>query len=1011
MKYVYVLMCMLLLTAGAMAATKTVYLTTSDGDPYFCNPCRYTYSNISGSTNGRTVFGADNFTFDGTSTEYNINVFAQMIGFNISETVVMGSSESEVTANFSRIPSRGAIAWVINSNNEDYYPVANNNDGVAYTYERLKNISYSLGYSGVNSFNGGNNYTATDTVSTAAFNSYDTVVISDPGTASSSMSTALDNAQGNGVKMVINGRFLASSSISISSIVQYTVEARSNSGGMKAGAEDGSGEFPEGYALEEGAYIDVSDIVGNAPGFFYSWFTDFGEQIYFDYEFLVRNAGAGSWWSYKSPMYSKYANWFIVPTGRYTGTTTIQHSPTIKALMYLVLDDFNTTSPFQNDLVLNIYEGTQQCGNVRPLENVLCCISSDCDVSSEITSDDVDYSSLVAPIDNPEISARGDATDPIVFWSSEYDYFSTVGYAAAPNTQAWEAAYLTLGEDEQRWFVYQDKNLKKSRVSHVGSRGSTDGQTHWLMNYDFYDTYIDTSVLSDLEFTMEALDASNSGELYFCRGEPFTESLGICIYKLDTCEAGDYWNMTMYYGENTSSFMEVGVNCINGSISRTSASGLTSIPGFDMTNINWYYGFAPDYLDFPNLIEYNDTRPMVFLQSNEQGAKYNWARHLVVTKFRPQYLAGSGDLTDTGGYISMENNTLYYIYTKFFGGNATLQGNGNEVLTCNAPSGYAFYNPSTDTYEETYVQNISLFTDISLGVSLQQQRKLRLGLHITSDTVEDIDNARCSIPGFTDSYSTNGYCYFDNVQPQTLYNVTIRTSGAEDKVVQRQVYIADYYDSNDADNNGIFCGNFDGNYTYEINIDHIAITLYPYVRTQDDGTNVGNAVVTIDDESCRTNEDGWCTLRLPYKTGLTYKVNITKTPQIIPSSTELYLSEMDCNKNDECSYIFFVYRNASYSGSVNDDISQVDLNESLSGIEIADTFIALFTNPLFIGLFLAMVMGWAGYSAMGLFGAVVGFGGGVGVGVTLFLLPANYLLFLVILMIFGIAVVAYLASQ
>jgi len=992
MKYVHVFMVLMVLMSVGLSVTKTVNVQTADGDPYFCNPCRYTYSNSTGSFNGRTPLGADNFTFSGVANEeYTVNVFAQMIGFNISETRTMESGTNSIEANFTRIKTRGAIGFIATTAS-DFYPTTNNNDGKAYSLQRLENISYSFGYTGFNSYNGGNNYGISDTVSSTGFNAYDTVVLGEIGTPSATISTALTNAENSGVKVVIGAKSLALSNIPISSIVTYDTDTRSGSGGAEYGAVPSASEFPNGYYISHNVYVDVGQIVGNVVGYVYNHFITFGDTTEIEYDFAVRNAGAGSWWSYKTPMFSKYSDWFIVPSSRYVGAVTVEHSPTLKSLMYLMLNDFNTTSPFQNELTLNVYEGTDNCGNVKPVENVLCCISSDCDVSSAISSTQIQYSSAVSPVENPELTARGDATEPVIFWDSQYDYFSTDSYAGVTDVEAWARQYFSLGTDEQRWLVYRDTNLKKSRISFAGSKGSTDGYDHWLLAYDFYDTYMDTALLSDIEFSMDTIDSGNSGKLYYCKGG--FPILGSCILQVDTCEAGDYWNMSLYYGINETHFREHGVNCINGVLNRVTTSSLTEIPDFDIPSINWQYGFAPDFIDFQTEIAYNDTIPMKKIQSNRQGGTYNWIRHMVVAKFTPQYVAGTGALTDTGGYIDLDNSTLYYKYTKYSGGNITLYGNGNEQITCTAPSGYAFYNPVTDSYEATYKRNITLETDLTLGVQLQKTRKLRMLIHVTSDTVEDIDNARCSVEGFTDSYSTNGYCYFNNVQPNTEYNITVRTSGAESLTVSMTKYINDYYNSFNSDNSGLFCGNFDGNYTFEVNVDHPTMRFFPYVVTESSSTPVGNAVVSIDGLSCRTlSGTGSCNVDVPIIQGMPYNITVTKSPQIIPYQEDVYMSEMDCDKNYVCSYFLYVRENASYDGNVNDDSifgDYLGFQGDLDVFEAITVVMEMMSKPMFLGLLIiccvTVVLGYW----LGAIGVVVGLTTAVLLTLSVGLIPTSF---------------------
>jgi len=985
MKYVNVFVLFLLLFSVGMSVTKTVNFEDSDGDPYFCNPCFVNYANASHSLTGQTALGSSAFTFSGSASDYTIIVNARLLGFNASDVGFLDSGDNSIDIAIDQVSGQGKLAYVTDSDSTQYYPQNFNRNGIAYSSAYLQNVSKAFGYESVNQYNAYADYTLSSTVPSDAFNSYDTVAIVGIGTLSGSMANAITNAHNNGVKIVIASQTLYSSGLPFSGIVSTSNTGNYVSPTVYSGmAFDGSSIYPDGEYLLSDQYVDTTYSSGVGRTYFY--FPISGDESNIRDAINVTASGIKAHQNF--PMVNKYYNYYIAPSWNF-GLTAYEYSDTLKALMYLSLLDFNMTADSLNTLTLNVYEGTENCGNVEPIQSVLCCISNECGVSSAVTSSVIQYSSLVAPIDNPEISARGDATEPIVFWGSEYDFYAPSG---VQNIPAWERyvedmteAYVSSGVAQKKWLLYQDKTFKRSRITFAGTRKSTDGQDHWLLNYDFYDTYLDTALLDDVEFSLETLNSGNSGAIDY--------SYNFGLNQFRSCQAGDYWNMSVYYGINTSHFGEVGVNCINGALNRISTSALTTIPDFDIPNIDWNYGFAPNFADFQTEIGYNDTTPMKKVQSNRQGGTYNWIRHMVVAKFTPQLQGGGGDTTDTGGFIVLENNTLYYKYTKYDGGNITLNGQGNEVLTCTAPSGYSFYNPLTDTYSSIYERNISINTDISLGVQLQKTRPLRMIIHVTSDLVEDIDNARCSIQGFTDSYSTNGYCYFNNVQPNTIYNVTVRTSGAESKVVETTKFIADYYDTFDADNNGIFCGNFDGNYTFEVNVDHETMSFFPYVVTQDDSTPVTNAVVEINGKSCRTGTGGYCNINVEILQGAEYEINVTKSPQIIPYSEGVYMSQMDCDKNYVCSYFLYVEKNASYGGGINDDAVFGDYLGFTGDLDLdsAITIVMdMMSKPMFLGLLIicciTVVLGYW----LGSIGVIVGLTTGVLLTLTVGLIPISF---------------------
>lgn len=998
MKYAYVLMLFLVVCSAGMAATKTVNFRTADEDPYFCNPCRITYTNSTHSLSARSDLGASNITFDGTASSYTIAAYAQMIAFNESVIVTMGSSDSSANADFYMIKSRGAVALITDGVSRRMYPFFQNNDGISYSYERMKNLTKAFGFSGLNSFNAGANYTLSGSYSVNAFNSYDTVLIGGVGTASPSVAAAVDNARQAGVNIIIPSETLYSSSFAFSSLVtRDTSQFGGNWNWMYVGGRNTGAIYPQGNQYlndpspyDYDMYPDSREGVGGVSGYYTRapelFYSEFGDETFISYRF-AGSTTSGAHPKVDKPLFSHYSGMYIVFSMKSRDSYGVyeHHSPTIKALMYLALTDFNTTEPFSSELTINVYEGTEECGNVEPIPNVLCCIGTGCGMSSAVTSTDVPYTSKVAPLENPEYTARGDATDKVLFWSSYSDFSQPVTYYGVL-MENWERELASISQGEKKWLTYRDIAQRRSRVVFAGGRGTTDGEDNYLVYYDFYDTYMDVSKIKDINFYIKPLDSSNSGALDFAK-----YVLGILTYGFKSCETGDNWNMSMYYGINTSHWKEHGVNCINGNPNWVSST-LTSIPDFNMSDITWHYGYAPDFIDFANEIG-GDVFPMKTAQSKKYNLNFDWVIHMVVFRFEAPYVGGTGATTDTGGFMELEDSTLGFTWTKYEGGNITLFGYGEETVTCVAPSGYAFYNPITEEFASEYVRNISLYSDTSLGIMLQRQRPLKMRIQVSSNTHEYVDNARCSIQGFSDTYSTNGYCTFNNVQPNAEYSVEIRTTGANPKSVNFSFFTGDYYDSFDADENGMFCGNFDGNFTFNANIDQSQRIFYPYILTSGENVAVANAIVDVDGVSCRTGTSGTCRMLLPIKHGSPYELNVRKHPQIIPKTELIYGSQMDCNAENLCSYFVYVQKNSTYAGHVNDDTTFVDyigFDGDLDVFQAITVVMNMMSKPIFLGLLIiACVTVVLGYW-LGTIGVIVGITTGVLLTLSAGLIPSGF---------------------
>ena len=324
----------------SFAVEKIVYFDLEEGYPYYCNPCWVTYSNSTHSLKGQTNRSSYFFIFNGTSSTYTISSKMQMIGFNISaDDVEMTGNSVHVNTGLYR---RGNIAFITNGGtSNDFYPFTSNNEG-SYSYDLLFNIIRALGYDSMNNLNNYSHYDLSDTVASNAFNSYDTIVLAGQGTPSFAISTAVQNAEANGIKVIANLYTVSQSSMTISGLVNYTFNSLTGSGGYMYGAVvDAFHPYPNGYVTQENIYYDVRSVVGNTGASERRWHTDSGTASYIDYGLYNYRATTASWNKPQHPMFSRYDDYYLVVAGQYNGASSVAHSPTLKSLMYLTLLNYD----------------------------------------------------------------------------------------------------------------------------------------------------------------------------------------------------------------------------------------------------------------------------------------------------------------------------------------------------------------------------------------------------------------------------------------------------------------------------------------------------------------------------------------------------------------------------------------------------------------------------------------------------------------------------------------------
>lgn len=1015
MKNVYILIAFLMLVSPILAAPKavTISITDADGAAYFCNPCYYNVVGDFGTTSGQVAVGASSFSYISNDTsDDEVFVTAQFRGFN-SSTYGCDITPAATTGsiNISAIRGMGKIAYIYDKL-DFFWGLYNRQDPASYG--ALYNYSRSLGYSSVNYYNDNESYKFGAGVLSNELTGYDVIVVGHgerqhtydrnhtEWQLSASMGIALTAAINSGVNVVINAIVANESSLAMSSFI---AQSRRTTGSQLGDVLTFNQIKPFGTA-QYPAYNNKAatcDLWSNDSAHYNAvsafrrmviYYSAYGENWYADYnaEFHEHSAGdecAAAKALSASMITSPQDFIYIVPSIEAfddpdTGADQyFYHTPILHALEYLTFSNFNLGLDNYEYLNINVYEGSDSCDIIQPLAGVICCFKGICGTSSAVTNTTIPYESRIKPIKSP-YSAALDLTDEYIYYASELEYDGNW-------KNDYENLYDYAYDDEQRWIYYSDFDTGRTRISFAGIKGAnTLAEAHYFMAYDFYNTYVPIdSIISDSAY-VETNYTGGSLDFNYWNWYLFVP----VNHVLHTCETGDNWQLLAYAGYNDTYFDRFNMTCKNGVLSDALTRQL-GYTGDDITNITWLAGNAPDFKYYSDAeIGYNDTDPIKFIQRNEYNNAINEMRRLIIVKF-----SHAGTAQDTGGYIDMVNTTLNYDYYRFYGGNITLYvGSGTDYLTCYAPPGYAFYNPVNGTYSASYSENISVFEPVTKAVRVQELKDLTLKLKITSADVEVIDNAICHIDGVGDRISTGGYCVYNDVKPTTTYNITIRTLGAEQKIVYRKFTTGDYYDSNDADQNLIKCGLFDGTWTYPIWIDRDNLELHGTIYAYEDSEKirVGNANVNVDGVTDKADSNGNFILFLEYKAGGSYQINITKRPQILDFSDTFMLSEINCMKEDICHIEVIVLKNSSYDGSINDDViyGGYDPDDITSAI---GAIVNIITSPFFMGFVLVLVTAYVGMTLLGGMGAIFGFFGGTILAIAGgFLAPEILLLFILI---------------
>lgn len=950
-----------------------------DSRQYFCNPCWITWNNESGGGVVRTALGSSNYSFaSAQNSTYMFIPSAELLGFNESGAPVSADGNGTSAVLYVPISAKGHLAVAGNGAGEQWFDTSDDSGaGIfpqnwqrkAYSYGLLKNISKSFGYANVNAYSGAGNYSLTGSYASNAFMSYETVLVgfgdtNDYSGASNVMSatlvTALETAKNAGTKVYVPA-YVFNKSVSAGTGVLRFVGGGNQPFDVLSElgmVQNGTNYYPLGHDLAAigGKNTYPLFVQRENPALdFWGWYAPTGTSSYIYLRSSIANGNSGTITT-SLPLYRIISSWRVVPSYWHSvfSGNKIFFNPALFALMYNSLDNYGTDAAAgQNPVTVNAYEGTEACGIIRPLANVQCCFGGSCGSTTAVTSATVVYSSGVAPYSNPETELRGDATDKVVFWGSEQDFHNFEGDRVLEN---WENYYFENMEDtpSRAWLTYSDDEARSARISYAASKGTSDGVTHMLVNYDFYDVPRDIGPITNTSYSAWY----NSSSLDYDR----QCILGVCLIKLHTCEAGDYWNMTMWQGKNLTHYFKHRITCQNDVL--TNSTTFLAYNGseftiyltmlhtyFDMRDFTWYYANAPSFGAFAEqqIGKNNDIVPLTEINYILDNVPMRWLRQFTLAVFDQKYESGSGSNTDSGGFIDIYAAKIHYNYDKFTGGSTSISGGGSGEIACYAPDGYVFLK--NGAYSAEYRRNITAFAPVSLGVALERVRPLNMRIHVTSNALENVENARCSVPGYSDSWSTNGWCYFDGVEPNTDYNTTIIAGG---ETISTVFTTSDFYNSRNADGSFETCSLFDGNYSFEFNIDRANVYLMGLVKAWETGgyVPVANALVKIDALSQRSGADGKFSMILPYKPGL-YNANITKRPQINDFLGTFYVDALDCDKENNCYAEFIVEANASYIGGINDDVSAAD--QAFDIPKAFNAFMGFFLNPTAWVLFLMII--------------------------------------------------------
>ena len=846
----------------AANSTFTMNFYQSDGaTSYFCNPCYYKITNATATVYDRTTsYGDTNEAISLKEDTYNIEVTAEISGsLNLSLQTFedqIHSGSTSINVNFSEIENRGQIAFIGYSSQNNWYSGLPSDiyNKPTYSENYFKNVTKSLGYSTINTFNAGSAYdVASTSISSSAFNSYDVLVITpesvdrSAGLMSTNVRTAVLNAINNGVKVIISSNQYRAIASHLATMTTTGNIDHDMSMYIYGGQVYTTDKYPDGtYAKTEAGYTYYPDgrsqesVSGQCRlnmSYSSQGLSSYIRNIYYSDDDTDEVLTAA--------LYQNLGNYYVVPT-YWTWCTASYYenlySPVDRALIYVTLNDFVTSGADRFNV--SFLPKLDSCGvGFDSVEGVTCQIDDQTCTSSGRTEYLANSNQILTTYGSSAgLDAYSSALTPPESYNKDID---TLLYSI--DEDVYSGSWFTVWKNHHQGFLESTQYNKDKPMFFYGrvpfsynfgnisqimifANSNTNPTNEEITNNQIY-TYISRNNVTNVSFTSSPRLWYDNQFRYYLTNDGFTSPLPS---QHKSCTTNHNWNLTYYTGKNNTHFFKNSFYCDDGVSGQLAQIDVTS-DGVPTALIN-RSSIIPVKVEQVDLGEYKITREQILhFRANEDMDQYHYVG---VIDDNVTIHDRSRVVTD-----SVCNMEVY---------------GGDKQVTCYAPAGYSFSN--TGSY--IYTDNISVDNQMQNILLLQQDRVLAINMYVyeqEAGSPKMISGATCQISGYTALSDTNGRCYLPYVSPLTEYVVNITYKGNKRSFALKT---GNYYDTTDADDDGKKCGAFDGNFSYYVDISapQQLLTLKAVYPCNDKLLSKANVLINVNGQSCLTNNKGICSI-------------------------------------------------------------------------------------------------------------------------------------------------------
>jgi len=880
-KILYVMLIMISISISANYTASIDFKDNTGLNSYFCNPCYYTvYNETSLDLTGQTHKGANSIDLSlRENTDYTLRFTANIGGtLNLTDQYIQrdnwGADET-ISVNYTEIVDRGSIAYVTSSSTYDYKGIGGTiKNKAGYSFNEFSNITRSLGYDRINLFNFGSNYSLTSTITPiTAFNNYALVYVGSP---SISVSTTVDNdllsdevvnalqtAMDNGVKVILPtlqynqfdkllgtnqyGSETDAGLIRVNKLVDLMAGSPSY---HIAGMIRNNGEsYPDGtYLVTKGGYgvypdSTTTNYISSGIDYVNVWELNRGQIssinaiVYTDTDTDTPNA----------PLYKIIGtNLIVVPSFLFFDGATTEGlwTPVDRALMYGTLENFLGLGSRRYNVTFNAK--LSSCGTAfDSVEGVSCKIgSTSCTTSGRVLSTEqkdviLTYGSAYTGRKTTTRVYVGGSTDKLLHSDDDTSYLTTDWYGiykrdlngiisdSPTNVQYAGDPMFIMGQSlDTKTSMNPTNAISKSNYTDFTMFTSSDGL--FTDEYILTEAYhiVNNENLYNITITSDTQAFINKEAHY-----PLINVLGSWVDSpvLDIdqgCTSSQNWRISQYSGLNSTTWAKTDITCNSGSVStvRTNTTRLIC-PANASKPLPIKLETSPDGKIYI-------TRTSVTRVQNLNGASVKHFAGVLDTNITMTYTANT----------TSDSSCSIPVYE------------GLREYTCYAPSGYEFQ----ESQDYILTKNVSVSGQIPVTIVLNKQRPL--GLKITVYNIDENlkvpvkqEGVLCSIPTQTVISNDEGVCFFKNVLANTEYIVSV-TSPTINDIITMNITTGDYSDTLDIDGNLETCANFDGNFSFYLNLDnkYMIVITRPRVQCGTQEMAKGLVVFSVDDKSCVT---------------------------------------------------------------------------------------------------------------------------------------------------------------